>query len=82
MMSPTADRADLVGRLRGFANRRDALEAADRIEELERALELSRVWWDDTDPYHAPWDHSSTCRGRPCGACRARAAAMAAAGRS
>jgi hypothetical protein len=76
-----ADGPGLVERLRAFANRRDALDAADRIEELERAVELSRVWWDDADPYHAPWDHSTTCKRRPCGACQARAAAMAASGR-
>lgn len=54
-------------------------EAADVIAGQRRAIEASRVWWDDADPYHAEWNHSSTCwLGHECGACVARRLAMAA----
>lgn len=88
---PMAD--DLIGRLRGMAGSlavvyphmrptADAMaEAAALIEECRRTIDLSRVWWDDNDPYHAPWSHgigpSDPCTLNPCAACQARAAAMA-----
>lgn len=58
-------------------------EAADEIARLRRAVELSRIWWDDSDVYRDRWNHrgpNSPCNHDPCAACRARAAAMEALG--
>lgn len=57
--------------------RADLSTALGTIAAMRRALELSRVWWDDADPYHAPWSHKYPCDVRPCAACTARDAIRA-----
>jgi hypothetical protein len=76
------ERADYVARWSSDHTTAARLrKAADVIAGQRRAIEASRVWWDDNDPYHAAWDHSSTCwPGRECGACVARRLALAALG--
>lgn len=45
----------------------------DALAAHRAALEASRVWWDDTDPYHGEWKHGWPCdAGKPCAACAAR----------
>lgn len=60
------------------------LEAADLIDEMGAALELSRVWWDETaSPYHGGWNHAGfPCDRNPCAACRARSSIMAIVGKA
>lgn len=66
--------ADQVGDPRHTAVIRWAVEL---LTEQRRAVELSRVWWDDKDIYRAPWNHKGfPCDVKPCAACQARSAAM------